>query len=299
MKKTPPHRDQHGGNAKRKGKTRAQTRAGQSTDDRQITEREVEDIAELSSPRTPVIYEIVRRQGEEEMSRPITSLWWSGVAAGLSISFSLLAQAMLAMHLPDAPWRPLVASFGYSVGFVMVVLSRQQLFTENTVTAVLPVMAEFTTRNVARLARMWGIVLLANFAGTFFAALFCTYTPVLDPELKAEMLEISRLIVGHGWLEMIFKGIAAGFLIAAMVWLLPAAETAQFWVIILMTYLIAAGGFMHIVAGSVEGFLLVLNGEMHWWTLVAEFILPVLAGNIIGGTALFALLAYAQVMSEI
>ena len=52
-----------------------------------ITEEEVKDIEELATPRTPVIYEVVRRLGEEEMVRPATSLWWSGVAAGLSISF--------------------------------------------------------------------------------------------------------------------------------------------------------------------------------------------------------------------
>ena len=78
----------------------------------EMTEREVEDIEERSSPRTPVIYEIVRRLGEEEMARPIGSLWWSGVAAGLSISFSLLAQAILHTHLPDEPggrWSPILA----------------------------------------------------------------------------------------------------------------------------------------------------------------------------------------------
>jgi formate/nitrite transporter FocA (FNT family) len=267
--------------------------------DRHITKREVEDIEERSTPRTPVIYEIVRRHGDEEMARPAVSLWWSGIAAGLSISFSLLAQAVLRAHLPDAPWRPLVVSFGYSLGFVMVVLSRQQLFTETTVTAVLPVMAEFTAGNLVKLGRMWGIVLMANLAGTLFAALFCTFTPVLAPELKDAMLDISRPIMTPGFVEMVFKGISSGFLIAAMVWLLPSAEATQFHVIVLMTWLIAAGGFMHIVAGSVEAFLLVLAGEMHWLTLIGGFLVPVLAGNIIGGTALFALIAYAQVMKEI
>lgn len=61
------------------GKTTMRKRSGQpSSDDRQITEREADKIEERSSPRTPVIYEIVRRLGEEEMARPITSLWWSG-----------------------------------------------------------------------------------------------------------------------------------------------------------------------------------------------------------------------------
>src|SRR3979411_949391 len=61
---------------------------------RQITKKEADDVEEMSSPRTPVIYEVVRRLGDEEMDRPIFSLWWSGVAAGLSISFSLLAEAV-------------------------------------------------------------------------------------------------------------------------------------------------------------------------------------------------------------
>ncbi len=283
---------------KRRDETHGPSRDREPADN-QITRKEIEDIEERSGPRTPVIYQTVRRLGEEEMARPVVSLWWSGVAAGLSISFSLLAQAILQTHLPDAPWRPLVADFGYSLGFVMVVMSRQQLFTENTVTAVLPAMAELTWKNLSKLARMWGVVLAANLTGTFFAALFSTFTPVLDPQLYAGMLDISRNIVGHGWFEMFFKGIASGYLIATMVWLIPGAQTAQIVVIILMTYLIAAGQFMHIIAGSVEGFLLVLNGELSWLTMITGFVLPVLAGNIIGGTALFALLAYAQVMKEI
>src|SRR5450759_4505763 len=70
-----------------------------------ITKRENVDVEELSSPRTPVIYEVVRRIGDEEMQRPATSLWWAGVAAGLSMILSLLAQAILETHLPDTPWR--------------------------------------------------------------------------------------------------------------------------------------------------------------------------------------------------
>jgi formate/nitrite transporter FocA (FNT family) len=264
-----------------------------------ITRREIEDVEERSSPRTPVIYEIVCRLGADEMARPVTSLWWSGVAAGLSISFSLFAQAVLRMNLPDAPWRPLVTSFGYAAGFVMVVLSRQQLFTENTITVVLPVMADFNRKNAQGLVRMWGVVFFANMAGTLFAALFCTFTPVLSPELRDSMLAISGHLQHLGWAETVFRAIGAGFLVAAMVWLLPSAETTQFHVIVVMAYLISIGGFVHVVAGSSEAFMLVLNGQMGWWPMLADFFAPVLIGNIIGGTALFALIAYGQVMQEI
>jgi formate/nitrite transporter FocA (FNT family) len=248
-----------------------------------ITEQEIEDVEELSSPRTPVIYEVVRRIGDEEMQRPFTSLWWSGVAAGLSMSFSLVAQAILETHLPDTPWRPLVSGFGYCVGFLMAVLGRQQLFSESTITVVLPVFANLNGANIWRMARLWTIVLVANLAGTLIAVLICSYTPVL------------RL----GWWDMFFRAISSGFLIAAMVWMIPSAENAKFSVITLMTYLIAIGGFTHIVAGSMEAYMLVLAGDWEWWRMLGQFVAPVLLGNIVGGTALFALISYAQVMEEI
>ncbi len=272
---------------------------GKTSKDKGITKKEVEDVEEMSTPRTPVIYEIVRRHGEEEMVRPAFSLWWSGLAAGLSISFSLLAQAILETYLPAASWTPLVAGFGYCVGFLMVILSRQQLFTENTITAVLPVAAEFTPKNLLRMGRLWGIVLAANMAGTLFAALFCSFTPVLTSDLFDAMLNISRHMMEIGWSEKFFRGIASGFLIAALVWLLPSAEQAQFYMITLMTYLIAAGGFTHIVAGSVEAFLLVIQGEISVPTMITHFAVPVLLGNVIGGTALFAMIAHAQVVEEL
>ena len=288
-----------------KSKDRAQSakvpkeRARAETRNRRITTKEADDVEEMSSPRTPVIYEIVRKLGDEEMDRPVTSLWWSGVAAGLSISFSLLAQGILQAHLPEALWTPLISSLGYSVGFLMVVLSRQQLFTESTVTAVLPVMASFALADLWRLVRLWGIVLVANLVGTLIAAVLCTFTPVLTPDLKAAMLDIAGQITNHSWMEMVFRAIASGFLIATMVWLLPSAAAAQFHVIVVITYLIAAAGFMHIVAGSVEAFFLILNGRLGVEAMVVDFLVPVLIGNVIGGTALFALIAYAQVMKEI
>lgn len=264
------------------------------------TGEDADNIENRAVPRTPVIYEVVRRHGEEEMARPAVSLWWSGVAAGLSISFSLLAEAILHMYIPRGlPWRQLIISLGYPVGFLMVVLSRQQLFTENTITAVLPVMARPSTRSVARLARMWSIVFAANMTGTLFAALFCTFTPVLGSDLYGAMLEISHRSMTHGWVELLFRGVSAGFLIAAMVWIIPGAQAAQFHVIALMTYLVNAGGFAHIVAGSVEAFLLVVHGDFGLWPMLSDFTVPVLLGNIIGGTALFGLISYAQVMKEL
>jgi formate/nitrite transporter FocA (FNT family) len=270
-----------------------------STSPHKASSSEAREIEQRSAPITPVIYEVVRRVGEEEMSRPTVSLWWSGVAAGLSISFSLLAESILRLRVPDGAWEPLLVGLGFPVGFLMVVLGRQQLFTENTITMVLPVMAQPTGANFRKLARVWSIVLVANLFGTLLAALFCTFTPSIADDVRATMVELSRHALDKGWVEMLFRGITAGFLMAAMVWLMPSADAAQFHVVAIMTYLIGISDSVHIVTGSVQAFMLLANGQGQGGALLAGFALPVLAGNIIGGTVLFAMISYAQVMKEI
>ncbi len=94
--------------------SRDQASRGNIEEPEGISEAEAETVEERSRLPAPLIYEIVRRMGEEEMERPATSLWWSSVAAGLSISFSLLAQAILQAHLPATSWRPLLTSLGVS-----------------------------------------------------------------------------------------------------------------------------------------------------------------------------------------
>jgi formate/nitrite transporter FocA (FNT family) len=263
-----------------------------------LTDAEVKDVEDSTRLSPLMIYEVLRREGEEDLKRPAVSLLWSGAAAGLSISFSLVAEGALRARLPDTSWRPLVTDLGYTLGFLIAVLARHQLFTENTITAVLPVAARPSLANLGRTGRLWGLVLLANLAGTLVAALFFTYSPVIPPDIRAAMLQISHETVSHPPVEIFFKAIAAGFLIAAMVWLLPSADSTQFHVIILMTYAIALGGFSHVVAGSFEGFMLVADGRLQIGSMLAGFDAPALIGNIIGGTLLFSLISYGQVAKE-
>lgn len=64
----------------------------------------------------------------------------------------------------------LLENLGYTFGFIIVIMARQQLFTENTVTAVLPVMQNPTLGNFGLLMRLWSVVLLGNLIGTGVAA---------------------------------------------------------------------------------------------------------------------------------
>lgn len=258
--------------------------------------RSVEKAAALS-PR--LIHEVIRYDGEEELERPFFSLFWSGVAAGVLISFSIIGKAMFMAYLPKADWQPLLSNFGYSFGFLLVILGRMQLFTENTIVTVLPVMAKRTLASLLELLRLWGIVLLANLIGCVIAALAMAYANILPTEIADEVLILSQQAMGLDALDALALGIPAGILIAALVWMLPQASSSSFWVILLFTWLIGVCGFTHVVAGSVEMAFLLATGDLTIYQGLSGFFLPVLSGNVIGGTLIFAFLAWAQVTDEI
>jgi formate/nitrite transporter FocA (FNT family) len=270
-----------------------------TSSEKSLTRKERDSVAEHGNLSPLTVYSIILREGEDELQRPKISLWWSGVAAGVGISTSVLVEGIIRSNLgSDHPYLTLIESLGYTFGFVLVILCRLQLFTENTITVVLPVLAEPTRNRFYCSARLWGIVLAANFCGTFLTAAIAVHGGILTAETLAAILEISHHLATLTPAETFLRGIPSGFFIAAMVWMLPSAKGSEVLVIVMFTWLIAAGDFTHVIAGSNEIFTLVLNGEMNIFTALIYHIAPVLIGNILGGTGLFAMLAYGQVHEE-
>ena len=255
------------------------------------------DVDEKLRLQSSFIYEIISTEGREELARPFSSLAWSGFVAGLCITFSLLGEAFMKYHYTgDDPF--LIVNLGYTFGFLIVILGRFQLFTENTITVVLPLLEDRRVKNLIRTLKLWAIVLFTNFIGTFSVAVLLVLLPFVGPEMFDVIIEISEHAVNRDPWLIFFQAMPAGFLIAALVWMLPSCEgAAHFFVVILMTYLIAIGDFAHIVAGSVEAFLLVLEGHISI-TACVLYLLAACGGNVIGGTGLFAVMAYAQVKEE-
>ena len=264
-----------------------------------LTPDEEQVVEEKQRLRSAVIYEIIRIEGEAQLARKFNALWWSGLAAGLSIGFSYLAQAWLAASLPHTEWSHMVAKLGYTVGFLMVIMGHLQLFTENTLTAVLPVMARRKWRWLGVLLRLWLIVLTANILGCLLFALYIAKSGVVSPQVYESLTEISVHVMANEPSQMFIRGIAAGWIIALLVWILPTAEASKFAVIFLFTYLIALGEFTHVIAGSAEAFFLWIEGGLTASDMVFRFFFPTLLGNVAGGTALFASLIYVQVRDEI
>ncbi|SDA93885.1 Formate/nitrite transporter FocA, FNT family [Pseudomonas sp. NFACC15-1] len=263
-----------------------------------LSAQEQHEVDRNQPPRAAVLHEIIRTQGDLELERSIAALWWSALAAGLTMGLSLMAMGLLSSRLPDHEGFKVIASFGYCAGFLAVILARQQLFTENTLTAVLPIMSKPTLGNFGRLLRLWGVVLVGNLCGTLLVAYVMLHLPIFDPRTDQAFLEIGRKVMENDTGQMFAKGIISGWMIATMVWMIPSMESAKMWIIILITYLMALGDFTHIVVGSAEVSYLVFAGELAWKDFWLVFAGPTLAGNIVGGSFIFALLSHAQIRSE-
>jgi formate-nitrite transporter family protein len=180
------------------------------------------------------------------------------------MGFSLVAEALIAGYLPKGDWTRLFTKLGYSVGFSIVVLGRQQLFTETTLTAVLPVLTGRSWQMAMRMVRLWGVVLLANLVGTYLFALCVARVHIFSPQVQQTLTAVSEDGLGAGFWVVVMRAIFAGWLIALMVWLLPGAESARVSIIIILTYLIGLGGFNHVIAGSTKILFLVATGAESW-----------------------------------
>jgi formate-nitrite transporter family protein len=178
------------------------------------------------------------------------------------------------------------------------VLGRQQLFTENTLTPILPLLHRKNFETFRQVMRLWIIVLIANLIGALAIAWVLGNTEAFRPEVRQTFANIARESADITFGLALLRGVFAGWLIALMVWLLPFAESGRVGVIIGVTWLVGLGSFTHIIAGSVEVLFLVTTGALSWGQYLGGYMTPTLLGNILGGVSLVAALNHAQVVSE-
>jgi formate/nitrite transporter FocA (FNT family) len=257
-----------------------------------------EAIEDLKAADAKALHRAVREEGESELERHTPSLLWSAFAGGLAINASLVAEGAIQSMTAETPGRPLIVSLGYPLGFVLVVLGRMQFFTESTITAMLPLVTDPSRLTAWRTLRLWLLVLVANLVGTAVTTLAFAHLPLVDPPLRDGMVTVAGSILKHDAATTFWTAIPAGFMIASIAWTLPNAREQSFLVIFAVTYIVGAAGFSHSVVGSAEAFTLLWAGRVDAAGALLRSILPAVAGNLIGGAGLFALLAHGQVRSE-
>lgn len=263
-----------------------------------LNDEEEKEAEHRTSVRAKVVHEAVRRDGEAELNRPSSALNWSAVAAGMSMGLSLMAEAVLRHHLPDTDWRSLVAKLGYPLGYIIVIVGKQQLFTESTLTPMIPALENRDAETFRKLIKLWVIVLLANMAGAHAIAWFFSNTVVLSGELQHVLFTTAQEGTTLDPWSAFLRGIPAGWLIAMIVWLKAATDSSELAIIFLLTYFVGVGEFTHVIAGSIEYLFLVFAGAADWFSFLRDYAGPVLLGNIAGGTGIVAVLSHAQVRAE-
>ncbi len=234
--------------------------------------------------------------GREELARGSAGLALSGLGAGLNVSFSAVALGIVGALSGGVG---LLAYAAYPIGFIFVMLSRQQLFTTNTVTPVVVVLDEDRSQ-LWNMLRMWGILFVTNVLGALVFAFAVTHTEILPASALSVLLEEAAHKMENGFLALLVKGVIGGWLVAFVVWLVASARdtTSQLLLIWAPVFLIPATGLVHCIAGSSELMISVFGGETSWGEFLVGFLLPATLGNAIGGVILVTLLNYGQTIGS-
>lgn len=273
----------------------------ESVDPSEDNHRQMDRDRPLREPRKNyhTILEQQTAGAESELGRPAVALFLSGLTAGLDLGFGPFAIAVSRTLLGDtvpAPLLELLNANLYSLGFIFVVLGYSALFTEQTTSAVLPILAG--RAGISRLLRLWGIVLAANVAG---GALFAGLATVLGPALgivePAVFGEIAHRLAGKSSWVMLLSAVAAGWLMGLLAWLVVAGRdtASQIVFVWLTTFIMGISGMHHSISGTTEVLMGVFVGEGATLADYGRFLVWSVLGNALGGVFFVAGLKYAHV----
>jgi len=240
------------------------------------------------------IFERTATAGEEELERPFHNLAFSALGSGLAMGLSGFGVALLLSVLGKDRVGESVAYLAYPLGFVVVILGRQQLFTENT---LFPVAASLSRRSLlGRTARLWAVVLGGNLVGTTLFGLLATKTPALPSKAVPELATLGADQAGRPFWTVFWTAVVAGWMIALVAWLVTASTdtVGQVLLILLVTYVVGLGKLAHSIAGSAEVLAALFSGEVDVGTSLSWHGAAVL-GNVLGGVVIVALFNYGQV----
>ncbi|MCC2617026.1 formate/nitrite transporter family protein [Aestuariibacter halophilus] len=242
------------------------------------------------------ILEKAIHEGKEQHERPAFSLFLSAVAAGMILCFTVLAVAVTASVLGSESkgFERVILATVYPLGFVLCILSRTQLFTEHTATAVYPVLDR--KAQIRSLLRLWGIVIAGNMVGGLLGAAMLV---MAEPVIVAHVgyVQLAEHIMHYPADVLFISAVLAGWLMALGAWIVLATHStiSQILSIYIVTFVIGLGGLHHSIAGSVELFAAALVGDAIDFGHLPFTILTMLAGNLVGGSVFVAVLNYGHI----
>jgi formate/nitrite transporter FocA (FNT family) len=254
----------------------------------------------LDRPSAQDIYEQVANNARQELGRSSISLAISGLAGGIFMGLSALGNAIAIALLTPAGSAPtnttlFVAKMFYPLGFIVVILGRSQLFTENTLYPVALVLAE--KKHFWKTLRLWATVLPANVLGALAFAALAALTSALRPDMLQALAQLG-LDAAHNPPSTIFwSAVMGGWIIATVAWLVSGSHsiTGSVMIIWMLAFVVGLGNFAHSIATSGEILAAVLICKATW-SSYGTWLLLAVAGNICGGVGMVTLLEYGQVI---
>ncbi|MGA9324787.1 MAG: formate/nitrite transporter family protein [Salegentibacter sp.] len=235
-------------------------------------------------------------EGQEIYERSIISILLSSVTAGLEIGFSYLLLCSVFTFFTGKLQEETVfklLTFVYPVGFIMVILGKSILFTEQTSLLSLPVLNN--ERSLWSLLKMWGLVIMGNlFGGWLMALLLIWIGPALGVFDRSAVVTIADHVTGYSPLVIFVSGILAGWLMGLLSWLLTSAKdtVSRLLIIYMITAVMSFTGLHHSIIGNVEVFGgLITSASIDIFDYLS-FEGFALLGNAIGGAVFVALLKY-------
>lgn len=243
------------------------------------------------------IYSAAVRIGEDELKRSSTGLALSGLAAGLGMGLTGLGSAAILAEVGDGLAHSLLVNLLYPLGFIVVIVGRAQLFTENTLFPVVLVLDR--RRHVGNTLRLWAVVFIANVVGALLFAVLMIKAGAVSPDVAGALSRLGTKTVQGSFVHLFWAGVAGGWIIALMAWLVTASRftIGQIALVYLMTFVVGAAGLAHCIAGSAEALSAVVAGQVSVGTY-AVWLLAATVGNTIGGVVIVSLLNYGQVMGS-
>ncbi|WP_281541161.1 formate/nitrite transporter family protein [Maribacter aestuarii] len=241
-------------------------------------------------------------EGLETYKKDPRSTFLGALMAGLEIGFSFLVVAVCYSFFIDKIDKdtvPYLAAFVYPLGFVLVILGKSILFTEQTSLLSLPVLSG--RRSVGELLRLWGLVISGNLLGGYIIGfIFILVGPSLGVVSEKGMIALAHHVAHYDYIVIFGSAIIAGWLMALLSWILSSIKETigQIAVIYIITFIIGLSGLHHSIVGNIEVFTgLILSPDISFLTYLT-FIVLALFGNAMGGVVFVGILKYGAFITN-
>ncbi len=247
----------------------------------------------LARPSAEEIYAQVADNARQELKRSSVALAISGFAGGTFMGLSALGTAIALAMLGHSEGDQMISRAFYPLGFIVVIVGRAQLFTENTLYPVALVLAE--KREFWNTMRLWAVVLPSNVLGALAFASLVSLTPALNPHVVDALSQLGLDAVANPWPTVFWSGVMGGWIIALAAWLVSGSHsiTGSVMIIWMLTFIVGLGNFAHCIATSGEILTAILTHHAAW-SQYPRWFLPAVTGNICGGVGMVTVLEYGQ-----